>query len=274
MNEELKKELIELEKQIISEAHLGGENGASLGSIYKWGPERKEKIRKMLARRQHLLNEMFLCTPEEVADFEKVNDRLYDLTKKMYAKTASVYRAILTSGYDPAFDDDIMIEGTLRYVFNEATESVVMTDEEREHPYERNETYGSCFAEMLDIISGLDEDTRYPAFITCRVSYDKKHKPDMDDKDFGLDDFLDDGETWAEGPLAREEFKDICVCYATHVIGCDHDLYSVPDLLRLNDFWCEVTVTYQHLVDRDGNRYSCIEETKEDEKDAIPDTTA
>ena len=56
----------------------------------------------------------------------------------------------------------------------------------------------------------------------------------------------------------REEFKDICICHAVHEL-CQHKMYSIPDLLRMNDFWCEVKVTHQLLSDRDGKRFSCIE---------------
>lgn len=36
--------------------------------------------------------------------------------KKQLDKTYSLYKALLQTGYDPDFDDDIMIEGTLTYI--------------------------------------------------------------------------------------------------------------------------------------------------------------
>ena len=65
----------------------------------------------------------------------------------------------------------------------------------------------------------------------------------------------------AEGVFDREEFKDICICHAVHEL-CQHKMYSIPDLLRMNDFWCEVRVTHQLLSDRDGKRFSCIDRKK------------
>ena len=46
----------------------------------------------------------------------EVNDRLIDLTERLHDKTYSLYKALLQTGYDPDFDDDIMIEGTLTYI--------------------------------------------------------------------------------------------------------------------------------------------------------------
>ena len=36
---------------------------------------------------------------------------------------------------------------------------------------------------------------------------------------------------------------------------CTHKYYSIPDLLRMNDFRCEVKVTHQHIVDQSGSRW-------------------
>ena len=32
----------------------------------------------------------------------------------------------------------------------------------------------------------------------------------------------------------------------------------------MNDFWVEVNILHQHIVDRDGKRFSCIEPDEED----------
>jgi len=205
------------------------------------------------------LNEMFLCTEQEVSDFRKVNDRLYELTQKMHEKALSLYRAILKEGYDRDFDDDIMVEGTVKYVFNDAWGSVILTGEERRNMYEKPlEPYWSDFPAMLEILYEYYENTLEPECASCFASYELFHKPDMDPKEFGLENFLDDGQSWAEGLFDREEFKDICICHAVHEM-CQHKMYSIPDLLRMNDFWCEVKVTHQLLSDRDGKRFSYIE---------------
>lgn len=58
----------------------------------------------------------FAATPTEIERFCQVNDILFDLTKKMYSRSAASYRHVLTT-YAPAFDDDVEIEGRLRFVF-------------------------------------------------------------------------------------------------------------------------------------------------------------
>lgn len=257
-----KQELIRLEKAIIKDS--GYIEGLGLSnSISKWDEQRRERIRQQLERRRNLLNEMFLCTAEEVEDFKKTNDRLYTLTRKMHEKALGLYRAILQAGYDPEFDDDIMVEGTLRYVFNDVWSSVILTEKERRNMYGKPlNPYESEFPAMLEILSDYYESGASPECAFCHTSYDLHHKPEMDAKEFGLENFLDDGESWAEGPLRRKELEDICICHAVHDL-CDHKMYAIPDLLRMNDFWCEVKITHQLLSDRDGNRDSYIEKRED-----------
>ena len=47
--------------------------------------------------------------------------------------------------------------------------------------------------------------------------------------------------------MSRSELEDICICHAVHDI-CTHKPYSIPDLLRMNDFWVEAEVTFQHFA--------------------------
>ena len=209
------------------------------------------------------MNQMFKCSREDIEAFKLVNERLYELSQKMYAKTLSLYKAILLEGYDPEFDDDIRVEGTLRYVFNHEWESVIWSEEERKNRYVIKNGYGSDIAAMLDILYDLYEDGSEPECAFCGVSYSLHHKPDMPASEFDLENIWDDGKSWNEAPLDRPEFKDICICHAVHDFCC-HKLYSIPDLLRMNDFWVEVKITHQHLTDREGKRYSMIVSEKED----------
>ena len=263
MTKKQRQELVRLEKAIIKTARYVEGHGL-VTPMSSWDSERREILKSQLEERQTMLNDMFLCTADEVADFRKTNDRLYALTQKMHEKALSLYRAILKEGYDPEFDDDIMVEGTLKYVFNDSWGSVILSGEERRNLYEKPiEPYGSNFPAMLDILSEIYENTLEPECASCFASYELSHKPEMESKEYGLENFLDDGRTWADiGPLNREEFADICICYAVHDL-CDHKLYSIPDILRMNDFWCEIKVTHQLLSDRDGKRFSCINRKEE-----------
>ena len=156
-----------------------------------------------------------------------------------------------------------MVEGSLRYVFNDSWGSVVLSGEEKRYMYEKIlNPYGSNFPAMLEILYEYHEYDLSPECASCSVSYELRHTPEMDAKEFGLDYFLDDGQSWAEGALNRKELAGICICHAVHDL-CNHKLYAIQDLLRMNEFWCEVKVRHQLVSDRDGNRYSFINKGKE-----------
>ena len=259
MTKKQQQELARLEKQILKTTRYVGGHGM-FRPLNDWDKEKKDKLKGLLAQRCKLMNQMFECTPEDVDAFRQVNDRLNDLTKKMHAKALSLYQAILKQGYDPEFDDDITVEGTLRYVFNDESGSVVWTEEERR--FEVFNAYGSDFAAMLDILYDLYEDGCDPECDFSQVSFSLSHKPEMPASEFGLDDFMDDGQSWNEAPLNLPEFKDICICHAVHNFCCRKS-YSIPDLLRMNDFWIDIKITHQHFEDRAGKRWSHIEEDKE-----------
>ncbi len=259
MTKKQKQELSRLEKQILKTVHYVGGYGL-FRPLNDCDKETKDKLKGLLARRCELMNQMFECTPEDVEAFKQVNDRLNGLTKKMHDKAVSIYIAVLKQGYDPDFDDDISVEGTLRYVFNDE-ESVFKSIEERR--FEVFNAYDSDFTAMLDILFDLYEDGCEPECDFCHVSYTLDHKLGMPASEFGLDDFMDDGQSWNEAPLNRPEFNDICICHAVHDFCCRKS-YSIPDLLRMNDFWIDIKITHQHFEDRAGKRWSRIEVDKEE----------
>lgn len=249
MDKKQKQELAKLERKILKFVNYVDGRGIT-PALSDCTEEKKEQLREMLGRRCVLLNNMFMCTPDEVDAFKKVNDRLTDLTKKMHTKALSLYRALLKDGYDPDFDDDITLEAALRYVYSDEYESVVQDDSKRN-------IYGSDFAHMLDILYDYYEDACWPDCAWCSASYRLDLNPDMTAEEYGLYDFLNNDTTWAESWLDREEFKEICICHAVHDL-CTHKYYSIPDLLRMNDFWIEIKITHQHIVDQDGKRHSYI----------------
>lgn len=249
MEEKIKQELKDIESKIIALVDYKGENQTAW--MNEIGLDRKKELESLLRRRRILLNREFLCTDEEVKALESVNKRLHYLTKKMFSKTADLYRCILKAGYDPDFDDDIMLEGSLRFVFDSVEDgnSILRCD--------MDSYYGSNFSAMMEIVWDFHEDTCQKALVECRLSYNRNHCPEMDDKNFRLDDYWDDGQSWNEGPLRRKELDHICFCYAMHN-ACCHKLYSLPDIIRMNDFWCEVKIIHQLLSDQKGERDSYI----------------
>ncbi|WP_297928041.1 hypothetical protein [uncultured Coprobacter sp.] len=193
----------------------------------------QESVRELLFERYKLLNALFAATLAEIEHFRQVNDQLFDLTKKMYSQSAAFYRQVLTT-YTPSFDDDVEVEGRLRFVFN-GPESVLQL--------ENDAYYGSDFRSMVAVLSYFyDSDIEY-----CHNSLDLTKVSDMTDEELGFKDCLNDGTTWAEGCLCHPAMNHICICHAVHDL-CTHKEYSIPDLLRMNDFWCEVGITHQHIV--------------------------
>lgn len=101
-----------------------------------------QKLERLAGERCFILNQMFKAAPQEVRRFEKVNALLYELTVKMYKRTARLYRSLLTSEKDASFDDDYNIEGTLNYVYNSRKSVLQLEDDEY---------YGSDFNYMLEL---------------------------------------------------------------------------------------------------------------------------
>lgn len=169
------------------------------------------------------------------------------MTKKLYDKTYSLYETLLQTGYDPEFDDDIMIEGTLTYIVDswEKDESVLSMQEDEE--------YGSDFTWMMGLIDCLSDMRGLYACARTFKSYEKNDLPGMTAKEMNICDEYEDGDTWCTHPA----FEGNCICHAINNLT-DINLFSYPDVLRMNDFWCKIKLTHQLLTDLKGRRYSCI----------------
>ena len=116
--------------------------------------------------------------------------------------------------------------------------------------------YGSDFTYMLDVVHVITDKGRHSCeeIIQPSIHYNPEHTPNITDVELDCYDYLDDGVTWAESWLRHPALDPFCVCYAIHDI-CTHKPYSIPDLLRLNDFWSEAKLVCQHIVQQDGTRW-------------------
>ena len=205
-----------------------------------------EQVERLIWKRKHLLDKMFVATPEEVVRMEQVNNRLFDLTQKMYARTEALYRKMATSTYDPEFDDAVEVEGALKYAAN---------DQNSVLPMSNDEYYGSNFYAMLSVIDWLftcdvlEEIERCSCYLTPSYS-----RPNINGEELGLIDNLNDGTTWYESVQpAADRLSHLCICHAIHDLS-NHKPYSIPDILRMNDLWVEVTIKHQHIVNQLGER--------------------
>ena len=207
--------------------------------------EKYEKIKELLYVRQSLLDKIFLATPEEINRLEQVNSLLNDSTKKMFHRTASLYRTLLSSYRDEEFDDDYEVIGSLKCNIDygsegECYDTILKLD--------NDEFYGSDFGYMIALINEMQDIEN---IVECHINYKETHTPNMSEKELDCYDHWDDGVSWNEGQLNRKELEHICICYAMHVI-CVHNEYSLSDLLRLNDFWVEVQIKCQHFIFQKG----------------------
>ena len=207
-----------------------------------------EQVERLIWKRKHLLNKMFVATPDEVERMEQVNNRLYDLTQKMYARTKALYRKMATTTYNPEFDDAVEIDGSLRF-YTTGYGSVL--------PMANDDYYNSNFYEMFSVIEWL-----YVCDVLTLAGIERCHCfvspldycPKMSSKELGLTDNLNDGTTWYESMQpAADKLSHLCICHAIHDLSC-HKPYSIPDILRMNDFCVEVAIKHEHVVEQDGSR--------------------
>ena len=217
-------ELIDVERQIKGIAgNLSDDNDKWRNNQTKF-----DEVRKLVTRRWNLLNLMFMPSVVNMNRFKEINSRLESLCSQLRERMLKLKKS-LPLVQDSDFDDDYELEGELRFCYDDEN-SVLKLDDDH---------YCSDFCRMIDIIHTCN----YGTYWECieRISLNSH--------------ILDDGVSWNEPPFyGRPEFDDIIICHAMHNLS-DHMLYSIPDILRLNDFWAEVHLTFQSITTQDGTRY-------------------
>lgn len=222
----MKQELLQIESRIIE---LVGSD-LELFNYDELSKKQKEEVKRLLWVRGDILNEMFQPTEANLAQFCKVNEELYRLTMALDERVKKLIskKELLFDFLD--FDDDYELEGTLKFVFNDESSICHLPDDDY---------YGSNFAVMIKTLFEVYSHSGIESIVTLN-----EHRGP-----------LDDGVSWDEYPFNRfPEFKDSITCYAVHDLT-DHKLYSIPDLLRLNDFWSEVEFKVQSITNQDGQHY-------------------
>lgn len=223
----MKAEIQKIELRIL--AITDGKNWPSAD----WMNDKKQrcKVERLLSQRQKLLNKMFLPIPEAIEHFKVVNNRLFTLSEQLRNRIRTLNNKIGIIMDCSEFDDDYEIEGSLRFSFN-GEESVLKLDDDSH--------YGSDFTQMMELLNIMIHRNTDMHPLECIGLHSTS---------------LDDGQSWNEYPFRdRKEFDDIIICYAVHNFT-SHLGYSIPDLIRMNDFWCEVRLTIQSITEQDGTRY-------------------
>lgn len=226
INQRLKELIIFIEKKIISIT------GPSIEGPDKWlkNNRKKKKVFKLLKHRQRVINLNFIPEERNMQRLQDLNNYLLNLSQRLYKRVQDAQSKIKIVMDNPDFDDDYELEGTLRFCFNDETSVLKLWDDE---------LLGSNFTLMIKLISDLHYGTPKE---NIEEFYHFSHT-------------LDDGESWNEYPFDKSPaFRNIIICHAVHQLT-NHQLYSIPDLLRLNDFWAEVKLTIQSITDQQGNRW-------------------
>ena len=174
-----------------------------------WDKATEEVIADHLGTRQWILDKMFEkhATGAEVRRFEVVNERLLALTKQLNERHRTLQEQMAAIH---TLDGELFkLETTLLYSHNDEDPHLFTMEEDA--------FYGSRWNEMLWVIG---ENSRLDDICWCCGDHICN---------------LDDGQTWAEGPLRIPQLDHLCVCYAVHAL-CTHMNYSIPDLLRMTTY--------------------------------------
>ena len=187
-----------------------------------------ERLEELLLERCSILNGLFQGTEEEMKHFDRVNEHLLYLRNELYHRTTMMKNAMVI---DMEFDDDYEIEGTLEFCYN--SEESVLT-------LSNDDFYGTNFQLMISTLYSF---------------YFNKHERNIG-FEIGPDqtNILDDGKSWKFIVFDRDMFDDRIVGNAPYNL-CFWKHYSIPDLVRLNDFWAEVTLTMQSMTTQSGERW-------------------
>lgn len=242
---ELKAELKKLERRILR--ITGDPIGPKHRKFFRWAGNEAavERVQEMMSTRSFILHLLFEkhCTPAEVARLEKVNTLLLDLTNRTYKRTANLARKALAIPRED-LDDDITIKGKLIPDFDLPASVLRLEDDDY---------YGSDFVRMAAILQETEKYQPGMADVHCYPEWIDNFTPDISDKELGCANEMDDGTTWAEAWLRIPLLEHICICYALHAL-VTHMNWSIPDVLRINNYKIEVSFTVEQYSDQERNR--------------------
>ena len=202
--------------------------------------------------REYLLNRMFFlrCSDTEVDGFKRVNDTLHSLHLQMYERSAELWRRELSFDVNEEFDDDVDIEGKLFFCYNDESSLV---------KYDNDNWYGSDFRYMMELEYHLMSESWYD-IESCHTSRKEDSTLDMTDSESGFEKWFEDGASWADSIIwlcNNPKIKDVFIHYPMHDL-VDHKNIPLPDIVRMNDFWCEIRVLHQKISDQKGIHKSYI----------------
>jgi hypothetical protein len=203
--------------------------------------EEKEKLDYCLRRRQRLLHDGFRLTDEEFARFGVVAEMLIDKTRLIHRNASWIYREAWERMKSGGGDfSDFELKAAIRVVYD-GEESV----------FDMEDDSGSDYVKFAEILEDFYSDLDYLQPMCHEPGYDSDATLDDDFfySMFGCD-FDDDHKidtTWHDWLGHRfPRLTEVPVCHALHNLF-DHTHYSLPDIIRINDVWSEVSVKWQNF---------------------------
>ncbi len=188
-----------------------------------------ERLEGLLIKRCGILNGLFQATDEEMKHFDRVNEHLLHLRNELFRRTTLMKNTI---SIDMDFDDDYEIEGTLKFCYDSAESVLTLSNDD---------FYGTDFRLMIHTLSSFyfATDDENIGIVTIR--------PDKTNTS-------DDGQSWSFPVFGHDVFDNRIVGYGPYSL-CYYKHFSIPDLVRLNDFWAEVSLTMQSMTTQSGERW-------------------
>ena len=177
----------------------------------------------LLNDRKGFLDAMFVVAPEEFARMNEVNERLRELTHELHHQVADAREKAKRAFLGKEFT----VEATLKFVSTSDGAMIVRPNDDY---------YGSDFAKIVRVVDMLNgQGFIHPDY----VDFDDSTSLD---KELGT---LDDITTYEDWQPGAEAFKDLNICLALHSFNAYHP-YSIPDILRMNNF--DITVTVKKVM--------------------------
>lgn len=175
----------------------------------------------LLSMRSWALNNLFEvhCSDEEVRRFAAVNDKLYDMTERMYERARMVNELVKTMPLHEK-DDDVELEARLRF-WEDGASSVLEIEDDG--------YYGSDFLRMIVLLAIIDRDYKcYDEIERANVCPRLVDGRVISDNDITND--LDDGTTWAEACMRHPKLDKLVICHTVHGCSAGYEIVSFKDM--------------------------------------------
>lgn len=192
--------------------------------------EKRNRVIKLLNDRHSIIEDLFFPVKHvEVERLKAFNKKLKNLTKSTRKKLEKVVMKTLN---ERQRGEEFVVEGSLSQVYK-GDDSVLKFDEDR--------LYCSNFTLIIKVLTELSIALHKEKILDIKI--DSKHFP-FDDKENYRETLTQIIEA-VYAPLRESKYYMVAEICAAAQDFVTHKLFTGAELLRLNDFKQEITVTHQ-----------------------------